>query len=145
MNQKGEGGGRGERRRTLPEWATLAISCLIVLGVVGSIGYNLAFNHERPPAFEVTANSDRVRESDGRYYLPVRLRNTGSRTAEEVMVRVSLAPAPSGGAGGRGGDESSEFTIRFLGGGETADAVVVFGQDPRERGVTIDIVSYLVP
>ena len=121
-----------DRRRSVAEWTTLTISLSIVLSLVALLTYDYFATRVRPVTIAVTPRLDRLRQAGDSYYLPVAVTNRGDPVAEDVQVTVMLSRA--GGAA-----ESAQFTIRFLTGGETAEAVVVFHQDPTQGSITFAI------
>jgi uncharacterized protein (TIGR02588 family) len=120
------------------EWFTLAISSLIVLSLIGLTSYYYLTRSTAPAVVEVEPRLADVRQAGGRFYLPVRVRNGGGETAEEIRVRVT-ATGPSG------RQETAEFQVQFLAGGAADRAVVTFGSDPRQGQVEAAVVSYLEP
>ena len=135
------GGGMAElsRRRTPAEWTTLSASLAVVLLTAVLLVYRSAMFGERAPAFEVTPIMDRTRAVDGLFYLPVEVRNTGDRTAENVRVRVGPADRSSAES------PPAQFEVRFLAGGEVYRAEVVLDRDPARAGVSARVVSFSSP
>jgi uncharacterized protein (TIGR02588 family) len=132
--------GQAERRnqgRSAAEWTTLTISLAVIAALVGLITYLYLSGEGEPAVIEVRPDLASVRHVDGAYYLPVAVTNRGDRTAEDVRVTVTLT-------GEDGAQESAEVSFRFLAGGETGAATVVFRGDPA-RGTLASVVSYLNP
>jgi uncharacterized protein (TIGR02588 family) len=92
-------------------------------GLVGLIFFDWQTNQNRPPAFAV-AVSEAVRVTDGRYYVPFAITNTGGRIARMVQVTAELH---STGAD----DETGEQQIDFLSGHETKAGSFVLPTIPR--------------
>jgi uncharacterized protein (TIGR02588 family) len=124
--------------RSAAEWITLAISSLIVLGLIALTTYFYLTDPKGPAIVEVEAHLDEVYRSGSRYYLPLTVRNTGGETGEEVRVRVAVMD-PSG------RQEAAEVIVAFLAGGGSSRAVAAFGSDPRQGQVEAVVVSYLEP
>ena len=142
MNRPNQGGGshaaeRQDPGRSVAEWVTLGISVAIVVGVVLLVIYASLRGDDDPATIEVQPQLDQIRQVQGAYYLPVMVTNRGDRTAEDVQVHLSLT-------GGTGEPPSTQFTVRFLAGGERADAVVVFREDPSQGTLTTTI-SFIEP
>jgi uncharacterized protein (TIGR02588 family) len=128
----------GTGPRSVAEWSTLAVSSLIVLGLIGLTSYFYLISSTAPATVEVEPRLSETYQAGGRFYLPVTVRNSGGETGEEVRVRVNVTdPA--------GGQEVAEFQIQFLAGGGSSRAVVAFGSDPRQGQIDAGVVSYLEP
>lgn len=124
--------------RSWAEWVTLAMSALIVLGIVALTTYFFLTAPASPAAVEVEPRLGETYQTGARFYLPIRVTNTGGATGEDVRVRVTLTAA-----GGQ--RETAEVLIPFLAGGGSTRAVVAFGSDPRQGQVEAAVVSYLEP
>ncbi|HEY9622142.1 MAG TPA: TIGR02588 family protein [Crinalium sp.] len=130
--------GQARSHRTPAEWVTLGISSFILAGLIGLVVYVwLDQERQRPPAISVTEPQS-IRETDGQFYIPFEVTNTGGGTAESVQIMAELTV---------NGEvvESGEQQIDFLSGGETAEGAFVFSQDPRSGEVTIRVASYKLP
>lgn len=124
--------------RTTAEWITLAVSTLIVVGLIGLTSYFYVTSPGTPAAVEVEPRLAETYQAGSRYYLPLTIRNTGGDTGEEIRVRVSVTDSS-------GRQESAEVMIQFLAGGGTSRAVTAFGSDPRQGQLEAVVVSYLEP
>jgi uncharacterized protein (TIGR02588 family) len=124
--------------RSAAEWITLALSSLIVLGLIGVTTYFYLTGSTEPAAVEVEPRLVETYQAGGRFYLPVTIRNTGGTTGQDVHVRVSVTD-PSG------RQEASELVVDFLAGGGASRAVAVFGSDPRQGQLEAVVVSYMEP
>ena len=120
------------------EWITLAISSLIVVGLIALTTYFYLTGSDAPAVVEVEPRLAEVYRAGSRFYLPVTVHNTGGETGEEVRVRVSLTDRSEH-------QEATEIVIAFLPGGGSSRAVASFGSDPREGQVEAVVVSYLEP
>jgi uncharacterized protein (TIGR02588 family) len=128
----------GSARRSAAEWVTLAVSTLLVAGLVGVTSYLFLTASGEPAAMTVQPRLDELYQAGGRFYAPVTVQNTGGKTAEEIRVLVSVTD-------GAGRTESSEFQIQFLAGGAKHQAVVSFGSDPRSGQLVAAVTSFLEP
>ncbi|MDP8949629.1 MAG: TIGR02588 family protein [Actinomycetota bacterium] len=131
MSRNGDG-------QSVAEWTTLGISVVVLLVLIGLVGYEYFTSGTQPPVIEVRPQVREVREVDGTYYLPVEVINEGERTAEDVKVRVSLTSD-------EGERESSLFTIGFLAGKDTEQEVVVFEESPTGGNLAADVESFRKP
>ncbi|MFQ4135164.1 TIGR02588 family protein [Nodosilinea sp. PGN35] len=123
--------------RSAAEWVTFAVASVILLGLVGLIFFDWQTNQNRPPAFAV-AVSEAVRVTDGRYYVPFAITNTGGRIARMVQVTAELDIAGVD-------DETGEQQIDFLSGHETKAGSFVFSHDPQGGELTVRVASYRLP
>jgi uncharacterized protein (TIGR02588 family) len=139
--QTGERGGQQEmapRERSVAERTTLAISIILILGLVALVTYVSIAGGNEPPIVEATPLPAETRQEGESYYLPVAVTNRGGRTAEEVLIQAELV-------GSDGSSQASEFTLDFLAGGETREGNVVFAADPATGELTIDVASFQSP
>ena len=125
-------------RRSVAEWTTLIAVLLILGAVVGSLVWYAVRPGEDKATFEVEVEQAAIEERGDHFYVPLRVRNTGDATAEEVVVRAAIM---------RGDEaiEETELTFGFVAGGEETEGVAVFAEDPREAEVEARVVSYLQP
>jgi uncharacterized protein (TIGR02588 family) len=128
----------GPRERTAAEKITLAISVMLILGLVALVTYVSVTGGGEPPIVEATPLLDEIRHEGESYFLPVAVTNRGGQTAAEVTVQAELAA-------GDGSAETSEFTLDFLAGGETREGTVVFASDPAAGELTVDVASFQSP
>lgn len=124
--------------RSIAEWVTLAVSSLLVLGLVTLTSYLYLTAPTDPAAMTVHPQLSEVYQSGDRFYVPIAVTNTGGQTAEEVRVRVALTDAA-------GIAESAEFQVQFLAGGGVGRGVVSFSGDPRTGRLAAAVVSFLEP
>ncbi|TVQ14544.1 MAG: TIGR02588 family protein [Leptolyngbya sp. DLM2.Bin27] len=124
-------------QRSAAEWVTFGVASAILLGLVGLIFFDWQANQNRPPAFAV-AVSEAVRVTDGRYYVPFAITNTGGRIARMVQVTAELDIAGVD-------EETGEQQIDFLSGHETKAGSFVFSHDPQGGELTVRVASYRLP
>jgi uncharacterized protein (TIGR02588 family) len=123
--------------RSLAEWVTLGLASLVLSLLVGLILYDWQVNQTRPPAFEVSL-ADTVRLTDGRYYLPFAITNTGGRIARTVQVVAELHIEGLD-------DETGEQQIDFLSGNERKQGSFVFTHNPYGGDLMVRVASYRLP
>lgn len=123
--------------RNLAEWVTFIIASLILGTIAGLVIYSWATKQERPPAFEINQSKD-VRESQGQFYIPFEISNTGGETVESVQIVAELR------VNGQV-EESGDQQIDFLSEGEKEEGAFVFRQDPRKGELTVRVASYKLP
>ena len=128
----------GKDKRSVAEWTTLSLVLLILAGLIGALIWHALQGGQDQPTFEVRIDEAAITKDGDTFHVPLELHNTGRATAEDVVVRATLM------RGGRMRDET-ELTFTFVAGGETADGVAVFGEDPRGARVEATVVSYLLP
>ncbi|MGB3495155.1 MAG: TIGR02588 family protein [Elainellaceae cyanobacterium] len=124
-------------RRSLAEWITFTIAALILSALVGLIIYDWQVNQSRPPAFQVEV-TESARVTDGRYYVPFSIQNTGGRIARTVQVTAELLLE-------NGDNESGEQQIDFLSGNERKSGSFVFSHNPQQGELLIRVASYGLP
>lgn len=124
-----------QRGRSAVERTTLAISIILILGLLALVTYVSITGGNELPIVEARPLPEEIRHEGESYYLPVAVTNRGGRTAEEVVVQAELAS-------GDGSSEASEFTLDFLAGGETREGTAVFATDPLAGELTIDVASF---
>ena len=123
--------------RSQAERVSFLLSSLLILAIVGALLLEQLLGDEEEPLIQVEPRLSQVRQAGERYYLPVEIVNGGGKTAEDTRARVTLE------AGDK--EETAEFEIRFLAGGERTSAVVSFATDPRNGQLTAEVLSYLEP
>jgi uncharacterized protein (TIGR02588 family) len=123
--------------RSAAEWVSLGISIAILILLAGLVLYAYLSDREAPAVIEVQPQLEQVRNESGSYYLPIEVKNIGNQTAQEVSVQISLLVENVQA-------ESITVTFPFLGGGESARAVVVFPQDPALGELDV-VISFLEP
>lgn len=126
-----------QTRRSLAEWITFTIAALILSALVGLIIYDWQVNQSRPPAFQVEV-TESARVTDGRYYVPFSIQNTGGRIARTVQVTAELLLE-------NGDNESGEQQIDFLSGNERKSGSFVFSHNPQQGELLIRVASYGLP
>lgn len=124
-------------QRSAAEWVTFIVASVILLGLVGLIFFDWQTNQNQPPAFAVTV-SEAVRVTDGRYYVPFAITNTGGRIARMVQVTADLNIEGAD-------DETGEQQIDFLSGHETKAGSFVFTHDPQGGDLVVRVASYRLP
>lgn len=127
-----------ERRvRSPAEWVTLTFSAIVLALVVGLVLYDWQVSQNIPPAFRVEI-TEATRLTEGRYYVPFTLRNTGGRIARTVQVLADLH-LPDG------SDETGEQQFDFLSGNERKKGGFVFEHDPKEGNLVVRVASFGLP
>lgn len=119
------------------EWVSLAVASVLLIGVIGLVGFLWASDQQRqPPILQVTPSP--LRQSQGEFYVPFEVTNVGGETAESVQV---IAELQINGVT----VESGEQILEFLSSQETAGGAFVFTRDPRLGTVKIRVASYQNP
>lgn len=131
----GQAAGITRPRRSTAERTTLVAILLILGALVGTLAW-YALQPGETVAFEVEAEP--AEQRNGRFYVPLQVRNVGKATAEDVIVRAEIR---------RDGEsiEEAELTFRFVAGGEAAEGVAVFAEDPAQGELDVGVASYLKP
>lgn len=127
----------GQTQRSMAEWVTFMVATVLLLALVGVIIYDWQVNQDRPPAFDV-AVAESIRITDGRYYVPFVITNTGGRIANGVQVIAELdIPGQA--------EETGEQQIDFLSGHEQKEGSFVFNHDPHRGELVVRVASYRLP
>ena len=121
----------------MAEWATLGLSILLVLGLVGTVASQELRGQRRPAEVAADADLGATRAQEGRFHVPVRVVNGGDEPAEDVQVVLTLTAA--------GSSEEAELRIVFLAGGAQAEGTAAFGSDPRAGELRVEVRSFLRP
>lgn len=123
--------------RSLAEWISFFVATLILAVLVGLIVFDWRVNQTRPPAFQVEI-TESARVTDGRYYVPFAIQNTGGRIARTVQVTAELVLDDEA-------TETGEQQIDFLSGNERKRGIFVFTHNPQEGELIIRVASYGLP
>ena len=126
-----------KRTRSLAEWVTLAISSLVLLVIVALVLYDWQLSKNLPPAFRVEI-TEATRLTEGRYYVPFTLQNTGGRIARTVQVLAELH-LPDG------TDETGEQQFDFLSGNERKKGSFVFEHNPQTGNLVVRVACFGLP
>ncbi|MEG4572784.1 TIGR02588 family protein [Microcoleus sp. N3A4] len=126
-----------QQKRTFAEWVTFAIACSILFILTGLVLYNWVTKKQEPPIISVSRNTP-VRETQGQFYVPFTVTNTGGETAELVQIIAELRV---------NGEvlESGDQQIDFLSSGETQEGAFIFSRDPRQGELIVRSSSYKLP
>lgn len=126
-----------QQKRTPAEWATFAIACSILFTLIGLVLYNWLTKKHEPPIISVTRNTP-IRETQGQFYVPFTVTNTGGETAESVQIIAELRV---------NGEvlESGDQQIDFLSSGETQEGAFIFSRNPSQGQLIVRSTSYKLP
>jgi uncharacterized protein (TIGR02588 family) len=125
---------RGPRR--FAEWLTFGVSLTLVLAVVFYLLWRLREPATDALLAQVTPELDHVTEQGGRFVLPIRVKNPGSRTVRDLKVRVEYREL--------GEARSVDVLIGYVGQSAEQLVYVYMNQNPRLSSVHAEAVSYLV-
>ena len=123
--------------RSPAEWLTLTVSALVLSLIVGLVLYDWQVSQNVPPAFQVEI-TEATRLTQGHYYVPFTLKNTGGRIARTVQVIADLQ-LPDG------SDETGEQQFDFLSGNERKKGGFVFEHNPKEGELVVRVASFGLP
>ena len=126
-----------QQKRTPAEWATFAIACSILSILIGLVLYNWLTKKQEPPIISVTRNTP-IRETQGQFYVPFTVTNTGGETAESVQIIAELRV---------NGEvlESGDQQIDFLSSGDTQEGAFIFSRNPSQGQLIVRSSSYKLP
>ena len=123
--------------RSLAEWITLTLSTLVLVTLVALVLYDWQLSRNIPPACQVES-TEATRLTEGRYYVPFTLKNTGGRIARTVQVIAELH-LPDG------NDETGEQQFDFLSGSERKKGGFVFEHNPQTGDLVVRVASFGLP
>jgi uncharacterized protein (TIGR02588 family) len=123
--------------RTIAEWVTFSIASLILAAIAGLVIYSWATKRQSPPVLQID-RSNEIRETNGQFYVPFEISNTGGETVESVQV---VAELKINGQVAESGDQQFDF----LSEDEKEEGAFVFRQDPRKGELTVQVASYKLP
>ena len=126
-----------QQKRTPAEWVTFAIACSILSILIGLVLYNWLTKKQEPPIISVTRNTP-IRETQGQFYVPFTVTNTGGETAESVQIIAELRV---------NGEvlEAGDQQIDFLSSGETQEGAFIFSRNPSQGQLIVRSSSYKLP
>jgi uncharacterized protein (TIGR02588 family) len=132
-----ESNNQQQQKRTPAEWVTFAIACSILSILIGLVLYNWLTKKQEPPIISVTRNTP-IRETQGQFYVPFTVTNTGGETAESVQIIAELRV---------NGEvlESGDQQIDFLSSGETQEGAFIFSRNPSQGQLIVRSSSYKLP
>ena len=132
-----ESNNQQQQKRTPAEWVTFAIACSILSILIGLVLYNWLTKKHEPPIISVTRNTP-IRETQGQFYVPFTVTNTGGETAESVQIIAELRV---------NGEvlESGDQQIDFLSSGETQEGAFIFSRNPSQGQLIVRSSSYKLP
>jgi len=132
-----ENNNQQQQKRTPAEWITFAIACFILFTLIGLVLYNWLTKKHEPPIISVTRNTP-IRETQGQFYVPFAVTNTGGETAESVQIIAELRV---------NGEvlESGDQQIDFLSSGETQEGAFIFSRNPSQGQLILRSSSYKLP
>ncbi|HEY9618048.1 MAG TPA: TIGR02588 family protein [Microcoleaceae cyanobacterium] len=131
--------GHSTRRppRSLAEWVSFSVSLFIVGMIAALVVYSWANDRDRPAALEIQ-RTEPVRETNGQFYVPFELVNSGSETVESVQVIAELKIAGKI-------VETGDLQFDFLSQGEEESGVFMFNHNPQEGQLILRVSSYKIP
>lgn len=108
-----------------------------MVAIAGLVVYQWLVKQDRPPVLSV-ARSGATRFSQGFFYVPFAVTNTGGGTAQSVQIIAQLRSKGKVEATG-------EQRIDFLSSGETEKGTFVFNRNPGDGELILRVASYQLP
>jgi uncharacterized protein (TIGR02588 family) len=127
----------GDDDKNLLEWIVFGVSLLLIMAILGYLGYQAYIYEPSPPDIEVKYRPDPSENAPHRYHISIV--NTGSETAEEVVVELALQ---------KDGEEleTAELQIPFAPKESKREGWVTFKTDPASAdSVVARVMSYKKP
>ncbi|GAP95009.1 TIGR02588 family protein [Leptolyngbya sp. NIES-2104] len=125
-----------KKPRSPAEWVTFGIASTILSAIAGLVLYVWVSDRYEPAAISVEQRE--IRETEGKFYVPFEVTNTGGETVESVQIVAEL----------KTGDrvlESGDQQIDFLSRDEKEEGAFVFQRDPRQGSLIVRVASYKIP
>lgn len=122
-------------QRKLAEWITLSASILIVVLVAAYLIYDSTRSQEPAVPIEVRVQTAQAREQDGRYIVPIEIRNHGDRTVNALKIQVTWTTP-------NGQTTESDLTIDYLGERASETAYLYLDHPPDQLKPSARPVSY---
>ncbi|HYG65823.1 MAG TPA: hypothetical protein VEL74_24800 [Thermoanaerobaculia bacterium] len=128
--------GLQDLRKNWLEWTVFAVGLVAVLGTFGYLAYEALAGEVSPP--RVIVELGRPTPDGSRWTVPVRVRNDGGETAEEVQVEVSLeSPGHE--------PETAKLEVAFVPRKSQREGWVTFSRDPAAGRLTGRAIGYEKP
>ena len=128
-------GGRSATR-TLAEWVSLGVSCLLIVGLAGFLVYEMARGNDPYNLARTAVRANAARQVEAVFILPVDVENTGRRTLRDLEVELTYTPP------GKQQPERATKTIDYLGEGSTQTLYFYLDHDPRQMPVHVRPLHY---
>jgi uncharacterized protein (TIGR02588 family) len=121
-------------KRKLAEWISLGVSVLLILGIATSLLVEaLRGGWEYVPA-EAVPQLERVVAQNGRYVLPIVVKNDGRHTMRDVRIEIEYEVS--------GEPHKQDFTIDYLGERSEQTIYIYLDHDPRRLRIEARPVQY---
>lgn len=111
------------------------LSGLIVIVLIGYLIW-AAVQPQSPAAFNV--RYEQPEQRGGLYFLPLKVKNTGHKTAQAVQLKVKLEQ------NGTVADEGA-VELDWVPGHSTREATAVLRKDPKAHNVSVEVHGYAEP
>lgn len=118
------------------EWSVFAFGLVLVAATLAYLVYDGATLGNTPPDVEVRLGASQ--EGKHNFLVPLTVTNHGDKTAEGVLVEVTLESAGSA-------PEQSEITFPFLPRHASRKGYVTFQTDPRAARLKARVLGYEDP
>ncbi|TNM63080.1 TIGR02588 family protein [Aliirhizobium smilacinae] len=118
------------------EWATGCVSALLVLSMIGFIFFEAVTDGHKPPDLGIVITSRNP--VAGGYRVTFDIANRSTATAAGVVVRGEIL---------NGGNplETTDVTFDYVPAESKSTGVILFSQDPGDRGIRIRATAYTDP
>lgn len=135
--------GRTSRRhanddQTRAEVVTLVISVLVLAALVGGLVWLDVRGGDDPARISTDLHFDDTYRDGDAWYLPVTIRNTGDRAADQLLVDI-VRPVEGE------QPETSTLEFTFVAGGERVRGTAVFDEEPTADTIDVDVQAITEP
>ena len=123
-------------RKNLLEWSVFAVGLLLILASLAYLVNESISGGKKPADIQVEAGTATHRH--GGYAVPLRIRNSGDETAEEVLIRAELRNA---------GEilEEVDLHLPYVPRASEREAVIVLRRNPAQGRLDVRVISFQKP
>lgn len=118
------------------EWATGIVSAVLVVAMLGWVGYEALTDKDGPPEFRIVITG--IGPVSGGHRVEFDITNLATRTAATVNVRGEILD-------GNSTVEDAEVVIDYVPAQSKSSGGLIFREDPRGREVRIRAIGYSDP
>lgn len=126
---------QNKEKKNWLEWTITIFSGILVVFTFSFLVYQMIYDEKTPPDIRVVLGA--VSQKDGAYAIPITVTNTGTETAENVMIEIILQGAPT--------EEKSQMTFAYLPRKSSAEGWAVFSRKPMSKDLKTRVLGYSIP
>ncbi len=120
--------------RSAAEWTTFGVAVAVLLAIMAAIGVEASRHNDDAAPVAVIKGTRRVGDQ---FHVAVVVANEGDKAASNVQVNASLEVD--------GDTLEGDQTVDFLAGSDEEELVFVFGEDPDDGELSVEVSGFTVP